>query len=146
MVALMSFHMGAHMGSHKINRNRNRNRNRVFNKEKEEKMNKVFLIGNLTKDPEVRYTVSDNPTCVCKFTLAVNDGYGEQQKTSFINIVVFGKSGENCERFLSRGSKVAIEGRIQTGSYEKDGRKVYTTDVVTNSIEFLGNAQDSRLP
>jgi single-strand DNA-binding protein len=109
-------------------------------------MNKVFLIGNLTKEPDVKYTVSDNPTCVCKFALAVNDGYGDQQKTSFINITVFGKSGENCERFLNKGSKVAVEGYIQTGSYEKDGRKVYTTDVIAKSIEFLNIAQDNRLP
>lgn len=109
-------------------------------------MNSVFLIGNLTKDPEVAYKVGDDPLAVGRFTVAVNDGYGDRQRTDFIPVVCFGKIAENCERYLSKGSKVAISGRIQTGSYEnKEGRKVYTTDVIANNVEFVGST-DKRLP
>ena len=107
-------------------------------KESGENMNTVTLIGRLTKDPEVKYTAGENPTAVARFSIAVNDGYGENERTSFINIVVFGKQAENCERFLSKGRQVGITGRIQTGSYEKDGRTVYTTDVIASRVEFLG--------
>lgn len=100
-------------------------------------MNQVSLIGNLTKDTELRYSTGQNQTAICRFTVAVNDGYGENQRTSYIPIVVFGKIAENCDKFLFKGSKVGIVGRIQTGSYEKDGRKVYTTDVVASNVEFL---------
>lgn len=104
-------------------------------------MNHVSLIGNLTRDVDLRYTTGANNTAVARFTIAVNDGYGENQKTSFIPIVVFGKQGENAEKFLSKGSKVAIEGRIQTGSYEKDGRTVYTTDVIASKVEYLSKSE-----
>lgn len=100
--------------------------------------NVVVLIGRLTKDPEVKYTAGEKPTAVARFSIAVNDGYGENERTSFINIVAFGKQAENCERFLSKGRQVGITGRIQTGSYEKDGRTVYTTDVIASRVEFLG--------
>ena len=82
-------------------------------------MNSVVLIGNLTRDPELRYASGGNQTAVCRFTIAVNDGFGENKRTSFIPIVVFGKPAENCDRYLQKGSKVCINGRIQTGSYEK---------------------------
>ena len=95
-------------------------------------MNVVNLIGNLTKNPEMM-----NASTVCRFTIAVNEGYGEKKRTDYINIVCFGKTAENCEKYIAKGSKVAIVGKIQTGSYEKDGRTIYTTDVVANSIEFL---------
>ena len=98
-------------------------------------MNNVTIIGNLTKDPELRYTTDGKP--IAKFTVAVNDGYGENQRTSYIPVTVFGKQAENCDRFLSKGRKVGVTGRIQTGSYEKDGRKIYTTDVIANVVEFL---------
>lgn len=98
-------------------------------------MNSVNLIGRLTKDPEIRYT--GDQKAVAKFTIAVDDGYGDAKKTNFISIVVFGKQAENCERFLAKGKLVGISGKIQTGSYEKDGRKVYTTDVVANNVYFL---------
>ena len=101
-------------------------------------VNVVVLIGRLTKDPEVKYTAGENPTAVARFSIAVNDGYGENERTSFINIVAFGKQAENCERFLSKGRQVGITGRIQTGSYEKDGRTVYTMDVIASRVEFLG--------
>ena len=100
-------------------------------------MNNVILIGNLTKDPEVRYTTANEPTCVARFSLAINSGYGDKQRTDYPNIVVFGKQAENCERFLSKGSKVCVQGKLQTGSYEKDGHKVYTTDVAAERVEFL---------
>lgn len=110
-------------------------------------MNIVTLIGNLTKDPEVRYTTGNNPLAICKFTIATNDGYGEKKESSFIPVTVFGKSAANCEKYLAKGSKVAVNGRIQTGSYEKDGRTVYTTDVIANSVEFLNTKpKDSATP
>ncbi|MBQ0078566.1 MAG: single-stranded DNA-binding protein [Eubacterium sp.] len=109
-------------------------------------MNSVQLIGRLTRDPEVRYTTGQNQTAVARFSIAVNDGYGENERTSFINIVVFGRQAENCERFLSKGRQVGITGRIQTGSYEKDGRTVYTTDVVANRVEFLGGGDNASRP
>lgn len=104
-------------------------------------MNNVTLIGRLTRDPEVRYT-SGSQLAVARFTIAIDrptrSGDGEKQ-TDFPSIVVFGKQAENCERFLTKGRQVGIEGRIQTGSYtNKDGNKVYTTEVVANRVEFLG--------
>ena len=100
-------------------------------------MNNVILIGNLTKDPDVRYTTSNDPMCVARFNLAINTGYGDKQRTDYPSIVVFGKQAENCERFLAKGSKVCVQGKLQTGSYEKDGHKVYTTDVEAERVEFL---------
>lgn len=104
-------------------------------------MNSVNLIGNLTRDVEVRYSAGTQ-TAVGRFTIAVNDGYGEKQKTSFIPVVVFGKQAENCEKFLRKGSKCAVTGRIQTGSYEGKSGKVYTTDVIADSVEFLTRAEE----
>lgn len=103
-------------------------------------MNNVFLTGNLTIDPDLRYSTGPRQTAVCRFKIAVNDGYGENEKTSYISIVVFDKKAENCDKYLKKGNKVAIIGRIQTGSYEKDGQKVYTTDVVADKVEFLSSA------
>ena len=110
-------------------------------------MNQVVLIGNLTRDPELRYSTGANQTAICRFTVAVNDGYGDRQRTSFIPIVVFGKQAENCDRYLAKGRKVAVDGRIQTGSYtNREGNKVYTTEVIANHVEFLsgngGGRQD----
>ena len=107
-------------------------------------MNNVNLIGNLTRDPELRYSTGANQTAICRFTIAVNDGYGEKQRTSFIPIVVFGKQAENCDRYLAKGRRVAITGRIQTGSYEKEGRTVYTTDVIASNVEFLSSGQQGQ--
>ena len=99
-------------------------------------MNNWTGIGRLTKDPEVRYT--PDQMAICRFTLAIDDGYGEKKKTNYIPIVVFGKQAESCEKFLVKGRMVAVEGKIQTGSYEKqDGTKVYTTDVIANRVEFI---------
>ena len=111
-------------------------------------MNSVVLIGNLTKDPEVRYN-GENP--ICRMTVAVNDRKKNPQTgewvddPSFIPVVVFGRQAQNCEKFLSKGRKVAINGRIKTGSYVKqDGTKVYTTDVIANNVEFLNSNQENK--
>ena len=106
-------------------------------------MNSVILIGNLTRDPELRYSTGANQTAICKFSIAVNDGFGENKRTSFVPVTVFGKAAESCDKYLEKGRKVAISGRLQTGSYEKDGRKVYTTDVIASSVEFLDNTNNS---
>ena len=104
-------------------------------------MNSVQLIGRLTKNPEVRYTNGNNPMAVTTFTLAV-DRKTKEKQADFIRITVFGRQAENCERYIQKGSKVAVEGRIQTGKYEdKDGKTVYTTDVIANHVEFLDSRQ-----
>ena len=99
-------------------------------------MNKVILMGRLTRDPEVRYSAGDNSTTIARYTLAV-DRKDREQSADFINIIAFGKSGEFAEKYLHKGTKVLVTGRIQTGSYtNKDGQKVYTTDVVAEEQEF----------
>lgn len=101
-------------------------------------MNNVSIIGNLTKDPEMRATTGQNQTSVCNMTVAVNDGYGDKQRTSYIPVTVFGKIADNCERYLYKGSKVGVTGRLQTGSYkDKEGKTVYTWSVIASSVEFL---------
>ena len=100
-------------------------------------MNNVILIGRTTREIELRYTTSQ--TAVARFSLAVErpvkDG---EKKADFPNIIVFGKQAENCEKYLAKGRKVAVQGRLQTGSYEdKDGKRVYTTDVIAERVEFL---------
>lgn len=100
-------------------------------------MNNVVLIGRLTKDPEIRYT-SDSQTAVATFTLAVDRPFSKEKQADFIRIIVFGKSAENCEKYLKKGRMTAVHGRIQTGSYKnKDGATVYTTDVVADRVEFI---------
>lgn len=102
-------------------------------------MNKVILIGRLTKDPEVRYTQGDKPMAIARYTLAVDRRFKRDGDDSadFIPCVAFGKGGEFAEKYLRKGTKIAVCGRIQTGSYtNKDGNKVYTTDVVVEEQEF----------
>lgn len=102
-------------------------------------MNSVVLIGRLTRDPEVRY-VSENQMAVATFTVAIDRPVrsGQEKKTDFPRVTVFGRQAENCERFLAKGRLVGVQGRIQTGSYtNKDGQTVYTTDVVADRVEFL---------
>lgn len=99
-------------------------------------MNITVLIGRLTKDPEVRYTTEAIPTAVCNFTLAV-DRIGEG--ADFIPCVAFGKTAENIGKFMSKGRQMGIRGHIHTGSYEKDGQKRYTTDVIVERAEFVGS-------
>ena len=103
-------------------------------------MNKVILMGRLTRDPEVRYSQGDNANAVARYTLAVDRRFrreGDQQTADFINCVAFGRAAEFAERYLRQGTKIAVTGRIQTGSYtNRDGVKVYTTDVVIEEQEF----------
>ena len=107
-------------------------------------MNTVALIGRLTREPNVRYSQnSDQPMCVARYTLAVDRRFrrqngSDEQSADFISCVAFGKSGEFVEKYLHQGTKIAVTGRIQTGSYtNKDGQKVYTTDVVVDNHEFV---------
>ena len=106
-------------------------------------MNKVILMGRLVRDPEVRYTQAENPMAVSRYTLAIDrrgikKKEGDQKpETDFINCIAFGKSGEFAEKYFHRGLRVLVSGRIQTGSYvNKDGNKVYTTDVIVEEQEF----------
>lgn len=105
-------------------------------------MNRVILMGRLTRDPEVRYSNGETPLAIARYSLAVDRQGGrsngqDQQTADFINCVAFGKQGEFAEKYLHKGMKIAVEGRIQTGSYtNKDGNKVYTTDVVIDRHEF----------
>lgn len=97
-------------------------------------MNKVVLMGRLTKDPDIRYT-QDN-TAVARYTLAV-DRRSKEKDADFISCIAFGKAGEFADKYLHKGTKIAVTGRIQTGSYtDKDGKKIYTTDVVIDEQEF----------
>lgn len=101
-------------------------------------MNLVALIGRLTKDPETRYTTGDNQMAVCRFTLAV-DRIGKDKGADFIGCVAFGKTAEVIGKYMSKGRQMAVTGHIQTGSYEKDGQKRYTTDVIVDRMEFVGS-------
>lgn len=101
-------------------------------------MNRVELIGRITKDPELRYTSANVATC--RFTLAVNRNFSNQngeREADFINIVAWRNQAENIKKYVSKGSLVAVEGRIQTGSYDRDGQRVYTTDVIADNVQFL---------
>ena len=103
-------------------------------------MNKVIMIGRLTRDPEVRYTQGNEPMCISRYTLAVDRRFKREgeQDADFISCVAFGKNGEFAEKYLHKGMKIAATGRIQTGNYtDKDGKKVYTTDVVVEEHEFV---------
>lgn len=105
-------------------------------------MNKVILMGRLTRDPEVRYSQGENSLAIARFTLAVDrrrsrNASDDQATADFINCVAFGYNGEFAEKYLRKGTKICLDGRIQTGSYtNKDGQKVYTTEVVAESMEF----------
>ena len=104
-------------------------------------MNKVILIGRLTRDPDARYTQGQEPMCIARYTLAVDRRVSRNnqdgQTADFIGCVAFGKSGEFIEKYCHKGTKLCVTGRIQTGSYtNKDGQKIYTTDVVAEDQEF----------
>lgn len=107
-------------------------------------MNTVNLIGRLTKDPELKYTPSG--IAICKFTVAVNRDFTNQngeREADFINCTAFKKTAENLSNYQSKGSQIGVVGRIQTGSYEgQDGKRVFTTDVMVDRIEFLGSKQN----
>ena len=103
-------------------------------------MNNVILTGRLARDPEISYT--NTGRAITKFTLAVDRfSKSEEQSADFIRITTFGPTAENCQRYLEKGHRAAVLGRIQTGSYKnRDGQTVYTTDVVADRVEFLGGA------
>lgn len=115
-------------------------------------MNKVILIGRLVRDPELRYTQSNQ--AVCNFTLAVDKNLSKDKReeaeaagrptADFPRIIVWGKMAENASRYLFKGSQCAVDGRIQTGSYQdKDGKTIYTTDIIAEAVEFLSKSSQS---
>lgn len=107
-------------------------------------MNKVVLMGRLTKEPDVRYT--QDQKCVARYTLAV-DRRGKDAGTDFITCVTFGKNGEFAEKYLHKGTKIVVSGRIQTGSYKnKDGNTVYTTDAVVEEHDFAESKSNTSAP
>ena len=115
-------------------------------------MNKVILMGRLTRDPDIRYAQGENQMAIARYTLAVDrrmrrsqDGAGQDQQTAdFIGCVAFGRSAEFAEKYLHQGTKIVVEGRIQTGSYtNKEGQKVYTTEVVVEDQEFAESKASS---
>ncbi len=107
-------------------------------------MNKVILIGNLTKDPEI--TTTNNGVSVCRFTLAISRKYSNAdggRETDFVNIVVWRNLADNCHKFLKKGSKAAVVGNLQTRSYDaNDGSKRYVTEVVAEEVEFISTRAD----
>ena len=106
-------------------------------------LNTFVGIGRLTKDPDVRYN-PNTQVAVARFTIAIDSGYGDNKRTDFPSIVVFGKMAEVVEKYLKKGSQVAVQGRLQTGSYEKNGVRHYTTDIIAINIKFLAKPkQDS---
>ena len=111
-------------------------------------LNKVMLIGRLGRDPEIRY--SQQGTAVVNFSIATSEYWTDkntgdrQERTEWHNIVVFGKQAETCEKYLSKGREVYIEGKLQTSSYEKDGQTHYPTKIVVTNFQFLGGKQDNQ--
>lgn len=111
-------------------------------------MNKVILMGRLTRDPDIRYSQGENSLAIARFTLAVDRRFKREgsndQTADFISCVAFGRTAEFCERYTHQGTKLVVEGRIQTGSYtNKDGNKVYTTEVVVENTEFAESKNSS---
>lgn len=109
-------------------------------------MNKVILMGRLTKNPEIKYAGKDNDMAVARYTLVVNRRYKRdgEQEADFISCVTFGKSAEFAQKYLRKGIRIVIGGRISTGSYkDKDGKTIYTTDVIVEEHEFAQNKDGS---
>lgn len=109
-------------------------------------MNKVILMGRLVRDPEVRYSQSNQPMAIAKFTLAVDRKVKKEneQSADFISCTAFGKSGEFVEKYLKKGTKIALEGHWQTGSYKnQEGATIYTNDCIVDSMEFAESKRDS---
>ena len=110
-------------------------------------MNRVDLIGRLTRDPEVRYTQGAEPMAIARYTVAIDRRFkrlSDEQTADFIPCVAFGKQGEFAEKYLKKGSKIAITGRLQSGSYtNKEGHKVYTVEVIVEDNEFVESKKDS---
>ena len=107
-------------------------------------MNKVFLIGRLSRDPELRHTGTGMAVCQINVAISRRTGQGREPETDFINVVVWDKQAENVSRYLSKGRQVAVEGRIQTRSYDNnEGKRTYVTEVIASNVEFLGSANDN---
>ena len=107
-------------------------------------MNKVFLIGRLSRDPELRHTGSG--TAVCQISVAISRpvAQGSEPQTDFINVTVWNKQAENVAKYLAKGRQVAVEGRIQTRNYDNnEGKRTYVTEVIASNVEFLGSANDN---
>ncbi len=110
-------------------------------------MNKVILMGRLTRDPDIRYTAGDNPTAIARYTLAVNRRFtrNNENTADFINCISFGRTAELAEKYFHQGIRITISGRIQTGSYtNREGHKVYTTEVVVEEQEFAENKKNAQ--
>ena len=106
-------------------------------------MNKVFLIGRLSRDPELRHTASGMPVCQINVAISRPVGQGKEPETDFINVVVWNKQAENVSKYLAKGRQIAIEGRIQTRNYDNnEGKRVYVTEVIASNVEFLGSSND----
>jgi len=107
-------------------------------------MNKVFLIGRLSRDPELRHTSSGMAVCQINVAIGRRVAQGKEPETDFINVVVWDRQAENVSRYLAKGRQVAVEGRIQTRSYDNnEGKRTYVTEVVATNVEFLGSASDN---
>lgn len=106
-------------------------------------MNKVLLVGRLTRDPDIRYTQNNN--CCARFSVAVDRRFksSDHPEADFPSVVAWGKTAEFIEKYFHKGQRIGIEGRIQTGSYEKDGQKIYTTDVIAENVEFVESKSSS---
>lgn len=114
-------------------------------------MNNVILMGRPVRDPDIRYSGEENQMAIARFVLAVDRRYKrdtDEQNADFIRCVSFGKTAEVIEKYVSQGKKIVVQGRIQTGSYtDKDGKKVYTTDVVVENMEFAeSKSAEARIP
>lgn len=104
-------------------------------------MNNFTGVGRLTKDADIRYT--SDKKAIARFSLAITRDY-DREKADFPNCVAFGKTAEVIEKYTHKGSRIGITGRIETGSYEKDGRKVYTTDIIVNNVELMDSKKDEQ--
>ena len=103
-------------------------------------MNKVVLIGRLSRDPELRYTSNNTPVCQINMAISRPVSQGKEPETDFINVVVWNKQAENLVKYVKKGNQIAIEGRIQTRNYDnEEGKKVYVTEVLANHVEFIGS-------
>ena len=112
-------------------------------------MNKVVLMGRLTRDPDVRYSQGETPLAIARYTLAVDRRFKRngEQDADFINCVAFGRTAEFAEKYLKQGTKMVVSGRIQTGSYtNRESRKIYTTEVVLEEQEFAESKRDGNAP
>ncbi len=106
-------------------------------------MNKCLFTGRLAKDPEVRYSQGEKPTAIARFPLAI-DKQDKEHTTGFINVVAFGRYGEFSEKYLRKGTKIELESHVVPGSYEKDGKKVYTYDFQADRIDFAESKRESQ--